>query len=246
MGSDTPVDAPRWVRGTLRRRYKRFLADAALECGDEVTAHVANPGAMTGLAEPGLAIWMAHRPDPRRKLAYSWVVVETVTGALAGVDTGAPNRLVGEALARRSLPEFAAYSLVLREQKYGEGSRVDFLLKDPELPDLYLEVKSVTLSRIPGLAEFPDARTARGARHLGELARVAASGARAAVLYVVQREDCNRFSVARDIDPTYAAAADAAVAAGVEMHCRFCRVRPDSVSLGETLRFVEVAEKVQC
>ena len=243
MNMDAPLDEPRLVRGTLRKRYKRFLADVSLECGEEATAHVANPGAMTGLAEPGLAIWMAHRPDPRRKLAYSWTVVEAATGALVGVDTGVPNRLVGDALARRSLPEFAAYSQQLKEQNYGEGSRVDFLLKGPALPDLYLEIKSVTLSRVPGLAEFPDARTARGARHLGELARVAASGARAAVLYVVQREDCNRFSLARDIDPTYAAASDAAVSAGVEMRCRFCRVRPDSVALGETLKF---AEKVQC
>ena len=117
---------------------------------------------MTGLAEPGLAIWMAHRPDPRRKLAYSWTVVEAATGALVGVDTGVPNRLVGDALARRSLPEFAAYSQALKEQYYGEGSRVDFLLKGPALPDLYLEIKSVTLSRVPGLAEFPDARTAQG------------------------------------------------------------------------------------
>ena len=246
MSMDAAVAGPRRVRGTLRKRYKRFLADVALECGDEVTAHVANPGAMTGLAESGLTIWMAHRPDPRRKLAYSWTVVEAATGALVGVDTGVPNRLVSEALAGRSLPEFAAYSQVQKEQNYGEGSRVDFLLRDPALPDLYLEVKSVTLSRTPGLAEFPDTRTARGARHLGELARVVASGARAAVLYVVQREDCNRFSIARDIDPTYAAASDAALAAGVEVHCRFCRVRPDSVALAETLRFAGVAEEVKC
>ena len=234
------------VPGTLLRRYKRFLADVALGCGTEVTAHVANPGAMTGLAEPGLAVWMAHRPDPRRKLAYSWIVVETTAGALVGVDTGVPNRLVGKALSSGALPEFAGYSNVARERNYGQRSRVDFLLTESGRPDLYLEIKSVTLSRRPGLAEFPDARTTRGARHLKELALLANTGVRAAVLYVVQREDCNRFSVAEDIDPDYATAACEAVEAGVEMHCRFCHVYPEGISLAEPLGFTGDAEKEKC
>ncbi len=236
----------RSVPGTLLRRYKRFLADVALGSGTEVTAHVANPGAMTGLAEPGLAVWMAYRPDPRRKLSYSWTVVETKTGAFVGVDTGVPNRLVGEALSSCALPEFAGYSDVARERNYGERSRVDFLLKEAGRPDLYLEVKSVTLSRRPGLAEFPDARTVRGARHLRELARMATTGVRAAVLYVVQREDCNRFSVAGDVDPDYAEAARAAAGVGVEMHCRFCRINPDGISLAGPLRIAGDAEENTC
>ena len=240
---DATHDDSRWVRGTLRRRYKRFLADVVLDCGTEITAHVANPGAMTGLAEPGLVVWMAYRPGPRRKLAYSWTVVESASGALVGVDTGAPNRLVGPALARGALQEFSGYSGVSPERNYGEGSRVDFLLTDPALPDLYLEVKSVTLSRNPGLAEFPDARTVRGVRHLAELARVADSGARAAVLYVVQREDCNRFALAADIDPAYAEASEAAVAAGVKMCCRFCSIRPEGISLAGPLSFAGKAEE---
>lgn len=212
-----------------------------------VTAHVANPGAMTGLAEPGLAVWLEYRAGiARRKLAWSWTVVETAFGALVGVDTGIPNRLVGAALRSRQLPEFAEYAGVCRERSYGTGSRIDFLLKEPGLPDLYLEVKSVTLSRSPGRAEFPDARTARGARHMAALAEVASAGARAAVLYVVQREDCNRFGVAKDIDPAYAAAAQAAQEAGVEMHCRHCRIRPERISLATPLRFGEQARLDRC
>ena len=246
MGVNAAPDGSAWVRGTLRNRYKRFLADVELASGAEVTAHVANPGAMTGLADPGLAVWLAHRPSPRRKLAYSWTVVEAATGALVGVDTGVPNRVVGDALRSGLLPEFAAYSSISTERNYGDRSRVDFLLAEPGLPDLYLEVKSVTLSRMPGLVEFPDTRTARGARHLAELARVAASGARAAVLYVVQREDCNRFGIAADIDPAYAAAAEAALEAGVEMRCRYCSVRPEGVSLAGPLGGVGMAKEQRC
>jgi len=226
--------------GLLLRRFKRFLADVELDDGERVMAHVANPGAMTGLADAGLRVWLAHRPSPRRKLPWSWQLVEAANGALVGVDTGLPNRLVGAALERRGLDEFAAWSRVLRERPYGSGSRIDFLLSDDAQPDLYLEVKSVTLSRKPGLAEFPDARTVRGARHLNELARMTAAGARAALLYVVQREDCNRFAVARDIDPDYAAAADRATAAGVTVHCRYCRLRPGAAEIGGKLPILDI------
>lgn len=223
------------VGGTLLRRYKRFLADVRLEDGRVVTAHCANPGAMTGLAEEGLRVWLLHRPHPRRKLDYSWEVVETADGALVGVNTHNANRLVAESLGSGSLPEYAAYATVRAEAGYGEGSRVDFLLGAPGLPDLYLEVKSVTLSRTPGVAEFPDAVTARGARHLRDLAGVRRNGSRAAALYVVQRGDCGVLRLAADIDPAFAAAAAEARAAGVEMHCRACRVSGTEIALAQAL-----------
>lgn len=223
------------VGGTLLRRYKRFLADVRLEDGRVVTAHCANPGAMTGLAEEGLRVWLLHRPHPRRKLDYSWEVVEAADGALVGVNTHTPNRLVAEALEGRELREYEAYSAARAEAGYGEGSRVDFLLGEPGLPDLYLEVKSVTLSRTLGVAEFPDAVTTRGARHLRDLARVRQGGCRAAVLYVVQRSDCGFLRLAADIDPAFAAAAAEARSAGVEMHCQACRVSGREIALERTL-----------
>ncbi len=223
------------VGGTLLRRYKRFLADVRLEDGRVVTAHCANPGAMTGLAEEGLRVWMQHRPHPRRKLDYSWEVVETADGALVGVNTHNANRLVAEALEGGGLPEYAAYATVRAEAGYGEGSRVDFLLGSPGLPDLYLEVKSVTLSRTPGVAEFPDAVTVRGARHLRDLAQARRDGCRAVALYVVQRCDCDTLRLAADIDPGFAAASAEARAAGVEMHCRTCRVSESEIALERTL-----------
>jgi len=135
------------------------------------------------------------------------------------------------ALEARQIAALSAYETVRAEVKYAEKSRIDFLLSQPGLPDCYVEVKSVTLSRQPGLAEFPDSVTARGAKHLGNLADMCRAGHRAVLLYLVQRGDCDRFEIARDIDPTYAAAWDAAAAAGVERLVITTRVSPESVEI---------------
>lgn len=223
----------------LIRRYKRFLADAVLEdgpgAGAEVVAHCANPGSMLGLAEPGTRIWLEPNDDPRKKLRYGWRLVEHGDGHFTGVDTALPNRMVRAALEAGAVPQLAAYSQVIPEQRYGARSRVDFLLRGAGLPDAYVEVKSVTLSRRPGLAEFPDSVTARGARHLEELAQVARQGHRAVLFYLVQRTDCTGFALASDIDPAYAAAARAAQAAGVEVICRACKIDPFGLSLAGEL-----------
>jgi sugar fermentation stimulation protein A len=205
-------DAP-LLRGTLIKRYKRFLADVTLDGGVDVTAHCANPGAMTGVGQPGDTVWLEPNDDPKRKLKHSWKLTERPGGHWIGIDTGIPNRIVREALAARALPEFAMYSGVRPEAAYGTRSRVDFLLTEPGLPDLYLEVKNVHLRRAGTLAEFPDCVTARGTKHLHELAAMAAQGARAAMLFVVQRTDCDAVDLAADIDPAYAAAYDRALAA---------------------------------
>ncbi len=224
-------DAP-LVPGVLLRRYKRFLADVRLEDGREATAHCANPGAMTGLAEPGARIWLEPNDDPRRKLKLSWKLVELPDGGLAGIDTGVPNRAVGEALRARRVPALSAYGTVRPEVRCGERSRIDFLLTEPGLPDVYVEVKNVHLRRSGDWAEFPDSVTARGARHLGELAAAKAAGARAMMLYFVQRTDCARMRLAADIDPAYAAAYARARAAGVEAIAHLARIDLGGVDLG--------------
>jgi sugar fermentation stimulation protein A len=203
------------VRGRLVRRYKRFLADVILDDGSEVTAHCPNPGAMLGLAEPGAAVWLEPAP-PGRKLGFGWRLVELGDGHLAGIDTGVPNRIVAEALAEGRVPALAAYRTVPQEVRYGERSRVDFLLSAPGLPDAYVEVKNVHLRRTGRSAEFPDCVTTRGARHLRELAAMVSAGHRAITLYVVQRTDCTCLRLAGDLDPGYAAAFAAARASGVE------------------------------
>ncbi len=212
------------VKARLVRRYNRFLADARLEDGQTVVAHVANPGSMLSLNEPGREIWLSRTDDPKRKLKYSWELVALGDGGFSGVSTTHPNRIVAEALDARAAPEFAAYGTVRREVRYGRNSRVDFLLTEPALPDLYLEVKNVHLRREDDWAEFPDSVTARGAKHLEELGDMAAAGARAAMLYLVQRTDCARFKLAEDLDPAYAAAFRRARSRGVEAYCYACRI----------------------
>lgn len=204
------------IRGALERRYKRFLADVTLESGETVVAHCANPGAMLGLDAPGLTVWLEPNDDPRRKLRYSWKLAELPGGALAGIDTAVPNKVVGEALRAGAVPGLAAYSGVRAEVAYGARSRVDFLLTEPGLPDAYVEVKNVHLRREGDWAEFPDCVTTRGARHLEELSAMVASGCRAVMIYLVQRDDCARFRLAGDLDPGYFEAFSRARAAGVE------------------------------
>jgi sugar fermentation stimulation protein A len=217
------------VSGILVRRYKRFLADIELVDGRVVTAHCANPGAMLGVVAPGLKVWLRDQSGTGRKLGWSWEIVEA-EGTLIGVNTGLPNPLVAAALAGGGIPEFTGYGPARREVAYGKGSRVDFLLEGEGRPRCFLEVKNVHLKR-NGRAEFPDSVTARGARHMLELAEQAKAGHRAAVLFVVQRDDCDRFAPAADIDPAYAAAFGIARAAGVEALCYSCKVTPDAIEL---------------
>jgi len=231
MRFQTPLEPARLIR-----RYKRFLADITLEgSGAEVTAHCANPGSMMGLAEPGMRIWVESNDDPRKKLKYGWRLVDHENGHFTGVDTSLPNRALKAAMMEREIPELAAYKTVRPEQKYGENSRIDFLLQQPGLPDAYVEVKSVTLSRQSGLAEFPDSVTARGTKHLNELAEMARLGHRAVLFYLVQRTDCQTVSVAGDIDPAYAAAFEAARATGVEVLAYDTHLSPGEIILGKKL-----------
>lgn len=225
---------PPFVRATLLKRYKRFLADIRFEDGTETTAHCANPGSMMGLAEPGSTVWLSKSDNPKRKLAWSWELVE-VGGARVGINTARPNALVAEAIGGGHIPELASYETLRREVKYGRNSRIDLLLESPDRPSAYVEIKSVTLSRAPGLAEFPDAKTARGAKHMAELAEMAKNGHRAVVFFLVQRTDCNRFAPAADIDPAYAESLAAAISAGVEVLCYSCRIEPNLIEIDRAL-----------
>ena len=224
------------IPGTLVRRYKRFLADVRLDDGSDVTAHVANPGSMLGLCEPGLRVWLSRSHDPRRKLAYSWELV-AAGGALVGVNASRPNALAAEALDQGRIPELAGYAERRREVRYGRNSRIDLRLSDPEgaRPDCFVEVKNVHLKRRDRLAEFPDAVTARGAKHLDELVNVVAAGSRAVMLYIIQRGDCDRLAVASDIDPAYARALDRAIAHGVEAYAYACALTHRTVGVDRRL-----------
>jgi len=221
--------------GRLVKRYKRFLADIALDDGRAVTAHCANPGSMLGVAIEGAKVWAHEHGDPNRKLAFSWELIE-LDGVLVPVNTTNPNKIAFEAVEAGVIPELSGYKEIAREVKYGEKSRIDLLLSGGRRKEpCYVEVKNVHLSRSAGLAEFPDSVTARGAKHLEELSRIVAGGGRAVMLFVVQRGDCRRFRPAADLDPAYAKALKSAISKGVEALCYDCEITTREVVLRKPL-----------
>jgi sugar fermentation stimulation protein A len=222
------------IRGRLLRRYKRFLSDIELENGEVVVAHCANPGAMLGLKDPGAPVWLSPSRNPKRKLKYSWELIQ-VDGHMVGINTALPNRIVEEAVAAQAVPELVGYPRLRREVPYGHNSRIDMLLESEDRPNCYLEVKNVHLKRQEGLAEFPDSVTKRGAKHLAELAGMARQGARAVMLFLVQRGDSASFQVAADIDPDYDRALRSAIDHGVEVLCYSCRIGEDAIELDRPL-----------
>lgn len=222
------------TEGRLVRRYKRFLADVELENGETVTAHCMNSGSMMGLKEPGSPVWLSPAANPKAKLDWKWELVEA-DGVLVGINTAHPNKLAEEAVRADYFPTLSGYATLRREVKYGENSRIDLLLEDhPDLPPVYVEVKNVTLKRNE-TAEFPDAVTVRGTKHLRELARVAQNGGRGVMLYVAQRADCTHFSIADNIDPDYAEALKAARDAGVELLAYACDISPKEIRIAEPM-----------
>jgi sugar fermentation stimulation protein A len=221
--------------GRLIQRYKRFLADIELDDGSIITVHCPNSGAMLGVNMPGLKVWLSKSPNPNRKLAYTWELVEIPDGSggftMVGINTHLPNKLVAEALVGGVIPELTGYASIRPEVKYAAASRVDFLLTDPDRPPCWLEVKNVHLSRTPPLAEFPDCKAARSTRHLEDLATQVREGHRAVALFVVQREDCDSFKACADLDPAFAAGLERAADAGVEVLVYACAMSTGQVRI---------------
>lgn len=220
------------IPGTLIKRYKRFLTDVKLKSGEVVCAHCANPGSMLSVNEPGSAVMLSPSTNPERKLRFSWEMIR-VGDAWVGINTARPNSIVEEAILAGRIDPLTGYSTLRREVKYGKNSRIDLLLEDPGRPPCYVEVKNVTMRRDlkKGPAEFPDAVTARGAKHLLELADMAKAGARAVMFYLVQREDADALAMAADIDKAYAEGLKTAISAGVEVLAYRCAVRPDEIAV---------------
>ncbi|WP_349367096.1 MAG: DNA/RNA nuclease SfsA [Nitratireductor rhodophyticola] len=216
------------IEARLIRRYKRFLADVTLMDGTEITVSVPNTGSMLGLTAAGSRIYLSHSDDPRRKYSHRLEIVEA-DGTLVGINTGLPNRLAEEAIRAGLVSDLATYSVLKREQRYGERSRIDMLLEDPQRPSAYVEVKNVHFMRKAGLAEFPDTVTERGARHLHELMAMRRAGHRAIMIYLIQRSDCERFRLCDDLDPVYTAAFALADKAGVEAYAIKCQISPEAI-----------------
>ncbi len=227
------------ISGRLLQRYKRFLCDVTLADGSKITATCPNTGSMMGLTAPGSTVWLSENDSPTRKYRHTWEMIETDLGGgptLVGINTNHPNAIVADAIRDGQINDLKGFESLRREVKYGVNSRIDILLGGGNGgPSCYLEIKNVHLMRKPGLAEFPDSKTERGVKHLKELTNMVTEGHRAAMLYLVQRSDANRFALARDLDPAYAAAFARAKAAGVEMLCYRCRLTPEEITLDRSI-----------
>jgi sugar fermentation stimulation protein A len=220
-----PFPEPKLFATFLGRR-QRFFADMEMPDGTRIVAHCPNTGSMKACLYPGRRALLWDSQNPKRKLRYTWKAIEA-PGAWVGVDTLLPNRLVEAAIRAGAIPGLKGFDTVQREKRLGEHSRVDLLL-EASAGLCYVEVKNVTLVE-DGVARFPDAVTARGLKHLEELTLRVEEGDRAAMVYVIQRADGNRFAPAEDIDPAYAAGLGRAVAAGVEVYVLGTRVSPEGV-----------------
>lgn len=211
------MNFPPLRRASLVRRYKRFLADVMLPEDDTpVCAHCPNTGAMSGCQTAESVVWLSYHENPKRKLPWTWELVETETG-LACIHSARANDIVEEALRQGYFPSlFAGGAELQREVKIAEGSRADFFI--PADSGLYVEVKSVTLHRGEGSGAFPDAVSARATRHLVELQAAMQRGHRAALVFAVLHAGISRVAPAGDIDPAYASALRRAIASGLEVY----------------------------
>jgi sugar fermentation stimulation protein A len=222
----------RLIRGTLVRRYKRFLADVRLPNGEMVTAHCTNTGSMLGCNEPGSVVYLSLSPNKGRKLAYTWEMIQ-IKRTWIGINTFHPNRLVAEAIEAGAIPELRGYEVVRREVKVSAHSRLDLCL-DGQSGSCYVEIKNVTMS-FDGAAAFPDAVSDRATKHLRELIRLKRKGHRAAIVFVIQRADCKHFRPADEIDPEYGRWLRKAASAGVEILPYAAKVTPRGILLAEKI-----------
>lgn len=223
------------LEGTLLRRYKRFLADVELADGRVITAHCPNTGAMTGCAEPGARVWLSSSASKTRKYPNTWELVETARG-LACIHSAKANQVVYEAFAGGRIPGFESFADISREVKYGQGSRIDLLLRGPG-ERVYVEVKSVTLCREGGWGAFPDAVSERGRKHLSEMQAMLASDTRSLLFFCVFHKGIRAVSAAGDIDRRYRDALEQAMAAGVEVLAWASNISLQGLELSEPLPF---------
>jgi sugar fermentation stimulation protein A len=221
------------IPGTLVQRYKRFLADVRLAGGEIVTAHCTNTGSMMGCKEPGSAVYLSRSNNLNRKLPYTWELIQA-NGTWVGINTLHPNRLVAEAVQSGALCELDSYPAIRREVVTRQGTRLDLCLEGTDC-NCYVEVKNVTL-KVDGAAAFPDAISERGTKHLKELIRLKRKGYRAVLVFVIQRDDCEIFRPADEIDPDYGRWLRRAIRDGVEILPYRAKVTPEEIVLGKRLQ----------
>ena len=228
----------KFISGRLIKRYKRFFADVKLDSGEVVTAHCPNTGSMMGLLSEGNIVYLSKTDNKKRKLKYTLEIIRN-SGASVGINTHRANRIVEEAIIEKKISTLGKKYDLRREVKYGANSRVDFLVTNKKGEEIFVEVKNVTLSRIKGIAEFPDAITERGSKHLLELIEVVKKNKRAIMLFLVQRNDCKKFRIAEEIDPIYKKNIINAKKAGVEILCYSCSFIRNNIELDKKIKFID-------
>jgi len=220
------------ISGLFVKRYKRFFVDVIID-KKIVTAHCPNTGSMQGLLIKNNKVWLTKSNDPKRKLKYTLQIIEC-NGSKVGVNTHLTNKIVLDGLNNNKIKNFKAIE-IKTEVKFGDNTRFDFLITESNSKK-FIEVKNVTLSRTNKLAEFPDAVTSRGAKHIDELIKAKIKGYDVYLMFVIQREDCDQFSIARDIDPKYANLLSEAIKKKLNILCYDCKFSPKGIKLNKRIK----------
>ena len=220
------------IPGLFAKRYKRFFVDVLID-KKIVTAHCPNTGSMQGLLIRNNKVWLTKSNDPKRKLKYTLQIIES-NGSKVGINTHLTNKIVLDALKNNKIKNFNVVE-IKAEVKFGDNTRFDFLITDSNSKK-FIEVKNVTLSRTDKLAEFPDAITSRGAKHIDELLKAKIKGYDIYLMFVIQRDDCDQFSIAKDIDPKYADLLLDAVKKKLNILCYDCKFSPKGIKLNKQIK----------
>ena len=225
----------RLISGIFIKRYKRFFADIKIK-DNIVTAHCPNTGSMLGLLNKGNKAWLSESNNPKRKLKYTLQILKD-NNSKVGVNTHLTNKIVLDGLRNNILKEFQNIELIQQEVKFGKNTRFDFLIKEKHQKS-FVEVKNVTLSRRRGIAEFPDAVTLRGHKHISELIKASKKGYKIFILYVIQREDCGKFEIAKDIDNEYYQLLKKGVKKNLNILCYDCKFLSKGIKLNNRIEFI--------
>ena len=222
------------IPGQFIKRYKRFFVDIKIK-EKIITAHCPNTGSMYGLLQKGNKVWVTKSDNPNRKLKYTLQIIEDKKSKV-GVNTHLTNKIVYHALKNNLINEFDKKIQVKPETKFGTNTRFDFLITQKKFK-AFIEVKNVTLSRIKNLAEFPDAITSRGLKHINELLKASNMGYKIFILYLIQRNDCKLFKIAEDVDPEYANSLVKAVKKKLNILCYDCKFLTKGIKLNKKVKF---------
>ena len=223
------------ISGVLIKRYKRFFVDIKMN-GETVVAHCPNTGSMLGLLKEGNKVWLTKSNNPNRKLKYTLQIIQN-NGIKIGVNTHLTNKIFLEALENNHIKGLHKDLKIKPEVKFGDSTRFDFLVTKKNYK-AFIEVKNVTLSRTQGIAEFPDAVTSRGAKHINELIKASKKGYEIYIAYIIQREDCKKFIVAADIDPEYSQLLSKAVKKKLKIICYDCKFSLKGIKLNNKIKYI--------